>query len=60
METKSKFCENDKDFDTVKTFREIKESISKEIWGLSYENFMKYLENSKRKMFRDIVESPNC
>ena len=60
METKSRFCENDKDFDTVKTFREIKESISKEIWGLSYENFMKYLENSKRKMFRDIVEIPNC
>jgi hypothetical protein len=49
METKNKFIKFDKDFDTVKTFREIKENISKETWGLSYENFMKYLEKSKRK-----------
>jgi len=60
METKSRFYEYDKDFDTVKTFREIKENISKEIWGLSYENFMKYLENSKRKIFRNVTEIPNC
>jgi hypothetical protein len=41
--------EQEKDFDTVKTFRKIKESISNNIWGLSYEELMKYFENSKRK-----------
>lgn len=51
METK-----NDKDFDTVKTFREIKENISKDIWGLSYENFLIYIENSKRKIIQDTTE----
>jgi hypothetical protein len=38
-----------KDFDSVKTFRKIKENISNDIWGLSYEEVMKYLENSKIK-----------
>lgn len=47
METKNSFYNNENDFDTVKTFQEIKESISKDIWGLSYENLMKYLEHSK-------------
>jgi hypothetical protein len=56
METKSRFNRNDKDFDTVKTFREIKENISKDIWGLSYENFMKYLENTKRKKIQNTTE----
>jgi len=50
METEILLKENVKEFDTVKTFREIKESISKDIWGLSYEELMKYLENSKREL----------
>ena len=51
METKIMLKEKDKDkeFDTVKTFRKIKEKISEDIWGLSYEELMKYLENSKSK-----------
>jgi hypothetical protein len=36
-----------KDFDTVKTFRSIKEKISKEIRGLSYEELMDYFERTK-------------
>jgi len=36
-----------KDFDTVKTFRAIKEKISKEIYGLSYEQLMAYFEKTK-------------
>ena len=40
----------EKEFDTVKTFRKIKENISKDIWGLSYEQLMKYLESSKHKI----------
>ena len=42
--------EREKEFDTVKTFRKIKENISKDIWGLSYEDLMKYFENSKRRI----------
>jgi hypothetical protein len=36
-----------KDFDTVKTFRAIKEKISKEIKGLSYEELMDYFERTR-------------
>ena len=47
---KKKIKDNEKKFDTIKTFRKIKENISRDIWGLSYEELMKYLENSKRKI----------
>ncbi len=40
MKTKDKKV---KDFDTVKTFRDIKEKISKDIKGMSYEQFKAYL-----------------
>jgi hypothetical protein len=49
METEIMVKEKEKEFDTVETFREIKESISKDIWGLSYEELLMYLENSKHK-----------
>jgi len=38
-----------KDFDTVKTFRAIKEKISKDIYGLSYKQLMAYFEKTKLK-----------
>ncbi len=37
----------EKDFDTVKTFREIKDKISKEIKGMNFEQFNAYLERKK-------------
>jgi hypothetical protein len=46
METK--INSKQKEFDAVKTFRKIKESISKDTWGLSYEEFMKYLKMSSK------------
>ena len=46
MKTKIK---TEKDFDAVKTFREIKEKISKEIKGLSYNQLMEYFEKTKLK-----------
>jgi hypothetical protein len=49
METTIKIKEKQKTFDTVKTFRKIKENISKDIWGLSYEELMMYLKNAKHK-----------
>ncbi|MET4082277.1 hypothetical protein ABIB40_002235 [Pedobacter sp. UYP30] len=42
MKTKDKKTE--KDFDTVKTFRKIKESISKELEGKSTEQILEYLK----------------
>jgi hypothetical protein len=36
-----------KDFDSVKTFRAIKETISKEIQGMTYEQLMDYFEKTK-------------
>lgn len=39
----------EKDFDTVKTFRAIKEEISKEIEGMNFEQLRKYLDENKQK-----------
>jgi len=52
METEIMTNVKEKEFDTIKTFREIKENISKDIWGLSYEEVMKYLEKSKRNIIQ--------
>jgi hypothetical protein len=38
-----------KEFDTVKTFRAIKDKISKEIQGMNYEQLMEYFEKTKLK-----------
>ena len=39
----------EKDFDTVKVFREIKDKISKEIKGMTFEQLNAYLEKNKLK-----------
>lgn len=46
MKTKDKKV---KDFDTVKTFREIKEKISIDIQGMTYEQFKAYLAQRQLK-----------
>lgn len=46
MKTKEKKL---KDFDTVKTFREIKERISKDLNGMTFEQVKKYLADKKLK-----------
>jgi hypothetical protein len=38
-----------KDFDTVKTFREIKDKISKDIQGMDFELLTAYLTKTKLK-----------
>lgn len=47
MKTKDK---KTKDFDTLKTFREIKEKISKKIQGMNYEQLKAYLDKTKLKV----------
>ncbi len=44
MKTKIK---TEKDFDTVKIFREIKNKISQEIKGMTFEQLNAYLESRK-------------
>lgn len=39
----------EKEFDTVKIFREIKDKISKEIKGMTFEQLNAYLESKKLK-----------
>jgi hypothetical protein len=38
-----------KEFDTVKIFREIKDNISKDIQGMSFEQLKAYLDRTKLK-----------
>ncbi len=47
MKTKEKIQE--KEFDTVKTFREIKEKISKELSGMNFEQIKEYLKSNSLK-----------
>jgi hypothetical protein len=42
----------EKDFDTVKTFRAIKEKISLEIANMSFEQIKEYLKNNSAKFNR--------
>ena len=44
MKTKNK---TEKKFDTVKTFREIKDKISNEIKGMNFEELTTYFEKTK-------------
>jgi uncharacterized 2Fe-2S/4Fe-4S cluster protein (DUF4445 family) len=39
----------EKEFDTVKTFREIKEKISKDIYGMTLPQIQEYLRQQKLK-----------
>ena len=46
MKTKTKI---EKEFDTVKTFRAIKDKISKDIKGMTFEQLQVYLDKTKLK-----------
>ena len=48
MKTKNKTTE--KEFDTVKTFREIKEKISNELFGKTTEQILEYLKINSLKL----------
>ena len=47
MKTKIKVV---KEFDTVKTFREIKNKISIDIKGMTFEQLQEYLDKTKMKV----------
>jgi hypothetical protein len=48
MKTKQKITE--KSFDTVKTFREIKDTISTDLFGKSTEQILEYLKQNSLKL----------
>lgn len=50
MKTETKKEIKRKDFDTVETFRAIKEKISKEIADMNIEQIKAYLENKKVRL----------
>lgn len=47
MKTKNKIKKTAKSFDAVKTFREIKEKIAKDISGMNATEMRKYLKKRK-------------
>lgn len=50
MKTEAKKKIKEKEFDTVKTFREIKEKISKDISEMTFEQIKAYLKNKKVRL----------
>ncbi|MGM0581594.1 MAG: hypothetical protein ACQETL_12980 [Bacteroidota bacterium] len=48
----SKSEKNEKEFDTVKFFRDVKEKIAKETEGMTYAEFKEYLNKRKLKFVK--------
>ena len=51
MKTKTKKTVQEKDFDTVETFRTIKDKISLELSGMSFEQIKEYLKTNSAKLY---------
>ncbi len=48
----NKDTKNEKDFDTVKFFRDVKEKIAKETQGMSFTEFKEILNKRKLKLVK--------
>jgi hypothetical protein len=51
MKTETKKPTQEKDFDTVKTFRVIKEKISLEMANMNFEQIKEYLKTNSAKLY---------
>lgn len=51
MKTEPKKTTPEKEFDTVKTFRDIKEKISLEIANMNFEQIKEYLKTNSAKLY---------
>lgn len=51
MKTKEKKSEKEKKFDTVKTFRAIKDKISLEMANMNFEQIREYLRTNSAKLY---------
>lgn len=52
MKNKEQIQTKEKEFDTVKFFRAIKEKIAKETKGMTYAEFKEYISKRKLKLAR--------
>ena len=53
MKTETKKTIKEKEFDTVKTFRTIKEKISLEMANMNFEQIKEYLKKNSEKLYAD-------
>jgi hypothetical protein len=51
MKTENKKSTQEKEFDTVKTFRAIKEKISYEMAGMNFDQIKEYLKKNSAKLY---------
>ncbi len=51
MKTEAKKTAKEKEFDTVKTFRAIKDKISLEMANMSFEQIKEYLKKNSAKLY---------
>ncbi len=51
MKTENKKPTPEKEFDTVKTFRDIKDKISLEMANMNFEQIKKYLKTNSAKLY---------
>ncbi len=51
MKTKTKKPQQEKEFDTVKTFRAIKDKISLEMANMNFEQIKEYLKKNSQKLY---------
>ncbi len=51
MKTKNKKTVQEKEFDTVKTFRAIKDKISLEMANMNFEQIKEYLKTNSAKLY---------
>jgi hypothetical protein len=51
MKTRIKKSQPEKEFDTVKTFRSIKDKISLEMEGMSFDQIKEYLKRNSAKLY---------
>jgi hypothetical protein len=47
---KTKVASEMETFDTVKTFRAIKEKVSQDVWGMTFEQLRAYLQANSKKL----------
>ena len=51
MKTETKKTDQEKEFDTVKTFRDIKDKISLEMANMNFEQIKEYLKSNSAKLY---------
>lgn len=51
MKTNTKYNTSEKEFDTVRTFKEIKDKISMDITSMNFDQIKEYLKQNSAKLY---------